>query len=301
MKKLLLLLTVLTLAFSAQAGMMTLQNANYRHVRTNHVVKPAVTQEEATALQANHQLRVITTMPEGELRTYKRTGGQGIFANNDELGLDVQSGKMDIVFAEDNVVYMKNILFNCSINYGTSWVQGTLSEDGTTITVPMGQSIYRNDYYEADIVLCMGTTSLTEVDGLPAITFTADNSVTEAVYFIDGDKITLQGTEGSESTGQDMDRWNAYGLSCHWSDDGSFGGCLEWDTELTRTETSIIPNVIYDQPEGEMVTYNRAGMSIFTGYFGVQSSTFTDKMNLVYGTDGKVYIQNPLWWNLGIW
>ena len=46
-----------------------------------------------------------------------------------------------------------------------------------------------------------------------------------------------------------------------------------------------------------MVTYNRAGMSIFTGYFGVQSSPFADKMNLVYGTDGKVYIQNPLWWN----
>ena len=38
-------------------------------------------------------------------------------------------------------------------------------------------------------------------------------------------------------------------------------------------------------------------MSIFTGYFGVQSSPFADKMNLVFGTDGKVYIQNPLWWN----
>ena len=297
MKRLLLLLTVLILAFSAQADMMRLQNANYRHVMSNQVVKPAISQDDAVALQANHQLRVITTMPEGELRTYKRTAGQGIFANNDQLGLDVQSGKMDVVFAENNVVYMKNILFNCNINYGTSWVQGTLSEDGTTITVPMGQSIYRNDYYDADIVLCMGSTSLTEVDGNPAITFTADNSVTEAVYVIDGDVITLQGTEGSQSTGQDMERWNAYGLSCRWSDDGSFGGCLEWDTELTRTETSIIPTVIYDQPEGEVVTYNRAGMSIFTGYFGVQSSTFTDKMNLVFGTDGKVYIQNPLWWN----
>lgn len=55
--------------------------------------------------------------------------------------------------------------------------------------------------------------------------------------------------------------------------------------------------VIVDQPEGELVTYNRAGMSIFTGYFGVQSSQFADKMNLVFGTDGKVYVQNPLWWN----
>ena len=94
-----------------------------------------------------------------------------------------------------------------------------------------------------------------------------------------------------------MSRWNAYGLACRWSDNNAFGGCLEWSTELTRTETSIIPTVIDNQPEGEMFTYNRAGMSIFTGYFGVQSSPFADKMNLVYGTDGKVYIQNPLWWN----
>ena len=227
MKKLLLLLTVLTLAFSAQADMMRLHNANNRHVKNHQVVKPAISQDDAVALQANQPQRVITSMPEGELRTYKRTGGQGIFPNMDQLGLDVQSGKMDIVFAEDNVVYMKNILFNCNINYGTSWVQGTLSDDGTTITVPMGQSIYWNDYYQTDIVLCMGSTMLTEIDGQPAITYAVDNSVTEATYVIDGDVITLQGTQGSESTGQDMDRWNAYGLSCCWSDDSSFGGCLE--------------------------------------------------------------------------
>ena len=144
----------------------------------------------------------------------------------------------------------------------------------------------------------MGTTELVYVDGQPDhVAFTADETVTEVTYTIDGDKIILNGTEGSSATGQDLGRWNAYGLACCWADDGSFGGCLEWDTELTRTETSVIPTVIYSQPEGEMVTYNRAGMSIFTGYFGVQSSPFADKMNLVYGTDGKVYIQNPLWWN----
>lgn len=100
MRKLLLLLTVVTLTFSAQADMMSLSNATYRHVKSNQVVKPSITQVEATALQANHQQRVITAMPEGELKTYKRTGGQGIFPNNDQLGLDLQSGKMDIVFTD---------------------------------------------------------------------------------------------------------------------------------------------------------------------------------------------------------
>ena len=56
-------------------------------------------------------------------------------------------------------------------------------------------------------------------------------------------------------------------------------------TALTQSRATT---VIVNQPEGELVTYNRAGMSIFTGYFGVQSSPFADKMNLVFGTDGKV-------------
>ena len=144
MKKLSLLLTVLALAFSAQASMMRLHAGNKHQIRNHQVVNPAITQSQALELQAqqlNQPLRVITTMPEGELRTYLRTGGQGMFPDYDQIGLDVQSGKMDIVFAEDNVVYMKNILFNCGLTYGSSWVQGVLSEDGTTITVPLGQSI----------------------------------------------------------------------------------------------------------------------------------------------------------------
>ncbi len=298
MKKLSLLLVALTVAFAASAGVMSIKNSG-RHVVKNHqVVTPAITQDEAMALQANQPMRVITSMPEGELRTYLRTGGQGIFPNQDQLGLDLQSGKMDMVFADNNVVYLKNILFNFGATYGSSWVQGELSEDGTTITVPMGQSVYWSDYYQDDIVLCMGRTELVYADGQPDhIAFTPDYSITEVVYAIDGDKITLLGTDGSSETGQDMSRWNAYGLSCCWNSDGEFGGCLEWDTELTRTETTVVPTVIYDQPEGEMATYNRAGQSIFSGYFGVQSSPFVDKMNIVYGTDGKVYIQNPLWWN----
>ena len=301
MKKFLLLLTVVALAFNAQADMLRLNSGTRHQTINNKIAGPSLTQDQAAVLQQNLNSgpsRVITDKPDGELRTYERTGGQAIFPNQDQLGLDLQSGKMDMVFADNNVVYLKNILFNCGLTYGTSWVQGTLSEDGTTITVPMGQSIGWSDYYQADVLLCMGTTELVYVNGQPDhVAFTIDNAVTEVTYTIDGDKITLNGTEGSSETGQDLGRWNAYGLACQWSDDGSFGGCLEWDTELTRTETAIIPTVIYDQPEGEAAIYNRAGLSIFSGYFGVQSSTFVDKMTIVYGDDGKVYIQNPLWWN----
>ena len=150
MKKLTLLLTVLVMAFSAQANMLRLNADNYRQFRSHQVVNPAISQSQALELQAqqlNQPSRVITSKPEGELRTYERTGGQAIFPDMDKLGLDLQSGKIDMVFADNNVVYFKNILFNCSSAYGTSWVEGTLSEDGTTITVPMGQSIGWSDYY----------------------------------------------------------------------------------------------------------------------------------------------------------
>lgn len=141
MKKLSLLITVMVLAFSAQAGMLRLHDGNHHQVRKHQVVNPAITQSQAMELQAqqlNQPQRVITSRPEGELRTYERTGGQGMFANNDQIGLDVQSGKMDMVFAEDNVVYMKNILFNCNVNYGVIWVWGDFDPETGIISVPVG-------------------------------------------------------------------------------------------------------------------------------------------------------------------
>ena len=103
MKKLtLFLLTVLALAMSAQAGMLRLNSNDHHQLNKNKIAGPCMTQDQANDLMSSFS-RVITTMPEGELRTYKRTGGQGMFANNDQIGLDVQSGKMDIVFADDNV------------------------------------------------------------------------------------------------------------------------------------------------------------------------------------------------------
>ena len=72
-------------------------------------------------MQANQRLNVIITQPEGELRTYERTGGQGIFQNQDQLGLDVQSGKIDMVFAEDNVVYLKTPVRDKKLSKIMSW------------------------------------------------------------------------------------------------------------------------------------------------------------------------------------
>ena len=67
------MLTVLTLAFSAQADMMRLHSGTLRQIKNNKVAEAALTQSQAEKLQApqtNGPRKVITTLPEGELRTY---------------------------------------------------------------------------------------------------------------------------------------------------------------------------------------------------------------------------------------
>lgn len=94
----------MALGLSAQADMMRLQHSTLRATKNNTVSRAVMTSSQVDALQAQHapkSMDVITTRPEGELRTYARTAGQGMFGNNGEIGLDVQSGKMDIVFADD--------------------------------------------------------------------------------------------------------------------------------------------------------------------------------------------------------
>jgi hypothetical protein len=91
---------------------------------------------------------VIDDQPEGELRLYRRTGGlvrevekETIIDADEypyELVFEEQEGMLSIVFAPDNKVYIQHPV---SWSYYYGWVEGTLSEDGKTITVPMGQYI----------------------------------------------------------------------------------------------------------------------------------------------------------------
>ena len=71
---------------------------------------------------------------------------------------------MSIVFAEDGKVYMKNPLL--AMAYDT-WVEGTLSEDGTRISIPMGQTLYHSDFYDADVILSWVAPARPRLTGTP--------------------------------------------------------------------------------------------------------------------------------------
>ena len=79
-----------------------------------------------------------------------------------------------------------------------------------------------------------------------------DPTVTEATFTINNDgTITIDNTSGG------VDGDGATGLVVVWVwDGGEAPYLLEWNSEYTAAE---IPTVITEQPEGELVTYNRSG------------------------------------------
>ena len=157
---------------------------------------------------------VITEQPAGILKNYNREGC--CVVNDYEAGFYVayQEGKVSIVFAEDGKVYMKNPLM--AMAYDT-WVEGTLSEDGTTITIPMGQVLYHSPYYDIDVILSWGSTSEATINWDTyelEVNYTPDESVEAAVFTIDGETIRLEGSAGAdELTAEDLGEFAATGLS----------------------------------------------------------------------------------------
>lgn len=239
---------------------------------------------------------VITTQPAGELRTYTRSGEAITY--NQSLSLTLQSGTMNIVFADGNKVYLQDPVYGLGTG---AWVEGTINAAGTKITVPTGQYLYwSNSGY--GLILDWGSTFFTtETDPDTGeesniLDYASDTSVTEVTYTVDGDNISLDNSLG--------DAYNfdgSTGLSAIWDDDLSWQGFIEWNTVFTYNGT-VEPgegfdpsSMITEQPEGELVEYMRSGDAIIysSGYYlDEQSGT----AYIVYAPDGEtVYLKNPIY------
>ena len=237
----------------------------------------------------------ITEQPEGEVKRYNRAGQYDYLNSNGYISCGNQTGKVEIVFAEDNQVYLKNILCGAKAYFGyDTWVSGTYDPSANTISVPMGQEIGFDDYWEVDIILCWGTSYITE-DGYFDIDI--DPNVTDAVYRIDGETIYLLGTEGPTDLDPSVDEsYFAYGLGACYADDHVWYGFLEWNTVLTYTEEEdFVPTIITEQPEGTLYTYNRSGEYLMSYSGSIYPDTQSGKLNVVFDNNGKAYIQDPLY------
>jgi len=238
MKKFLLLFLGLAIAASASAG-FPVKRGGHQGLKSLKSITERTTKRHASGMRK----APTTTAPEGEVKYYKRSGSC-LYAESGSIIPGDQEGTIELTYAADNKVWFKNIFYGVADYYGDSYVYGTLSDDGTKITVPMGQSIYYSDTYSADVVLSWGTSVVTGTN----LTWTPDDDVSEAVYVVEGNTIKLQGG-GPAPSGSDYPAYEGNGLGSVWTDDGSFGGFLEWGTVLTGFIPATLPTNVTVSPD----------------------------------------------------
>ena len=225
---------------------------------------------------------VITEQPEGELVTYEHASylvqNEGYPIFNNPL--------VDIVYAPDGeTVYIKGL-----VEAGfEGWLRGTIS-DGK-IHVPLGQYIYYDEDYYYGALISWGTSTLLGTDeyGISYFEFTPDPTADEFTFTIDGDNLIMDNTTG----GNQGD--GAIGLAMVWDDGDQFFE-MEYNTVLTPF---VEPELITDQPEGELKTYIRHGSFIWDEEVEQQDG----EVYIVYAPDGEtVYIQDIIAYSgMGTW
>lgn len=204
---------------------------------------------------------VITEQPEGELKTYLRSGTSYEnlwgFWDSKQDGTNTQ-----LVYAEDGkTVYWKDPL---SKYINGSWIKGELNADGTKIVFPAGQYLTYDEkrgfgyqlYFIKDVVL--------DSYGYRYESFTADKN-TDITLSVEGNTLRLEGTNAEKLsiiaaiTDDDEPSWGYYG-----------------DAETVLTLFEVLPVVA---PEG-----------LVTSTYTFRSNSSMNIVNL--GIDGNdLYIQ----------
>ena len=295
MKKIITLAMLVALAASASAQVQFEGKASMKHV-----LNPNAT---ATVKKAprHAQSDIIYDQPEGEAVRYTRAG-QSLVVYDGVLYTEEQMGTTTIVYAEDGTTaYIQNIVYGMRDQFSDTWARGTLSEDGTKLTVPLNQTVGWSYQFDAGIRLTWGQTVINEENNM--VSFQADESVSEAVYVIEGNTLTLQGTNGRTEFEQNIYDFVAEGLTCCYEDDGAWPGYMEWNTVLTEKIPVPAPDVISEQPAGLLKNYVRTGGNIYEGWEAPMLVKQTGLADIVFDEDGEtVYLREPVYdTNTDIW
>ena len=146
-------------------------------------------------LQAQEEHNVIYDQPDGELHIFNRQG-YVIYQDEetDEYVVANQKGTISIVFAPDGRhVYLQDPV--STYTYGGSWVEGMLSADGKSFSVPTGQYV---DYTRSfDMAYQMVVLTYDAENG----DYVVDEACTELVYTIGADGIRLDNTSKERVVG----------------------------------------------------------------------------------------------------
>lgn len=167
---------------------------------------------------------IISEQPEGELKTYIRSGGAYTVFFGYLISTTQGGYAIDIVTAPDGkTVYFKDIVSAVGNN---TWVKGTV--EGNKIHVPLYQSIAYYAGYDYGLALakvdCVINTD--EESGELYADYEPDFTATEVTFTINEDKsISLDGTETDNTTGMPKAM-----LSLIWTDDLSWSGYSDYES-----------------------------------------------------------------------
>lgn len=226
---------------------------------------PAVVEKDAHG--------IITSVTGGTTKAYVRAeSGTAYFVQNSSMYYGPQSGTL-ITIEDGDKVYMKDPISRYTQN---TWVEGTKTADA--IVVPAHQPLTYNDQYATTISLRWGVIA---PDGSISA---ADGNADNFTFAIDGDVLTLQGTQGFETATGD-----AYFMGALWDDDNTFVGYGDAESVLTYD-----PN--YEEPTTDLVVVP-ATAEVYDWYLNggsVSSAAVTPVVNkkikvAVDGTD--IYVQ----------
>jgi len=237
MKKTLLLLVTLAFAMVA-SGQRIAPNPHFSNqpVKGKYEFKSTheSTQRDGKLINARSQkaparVDIITEQPEGELKTYVRSG-YCMYSYWGYIFATTQDGMaMQIVFAEDGkTVYLQDPI---AMYTDGVWVKAELSEDGKTITMPLFQYLGYWDAYGYGIITAW--VDVTVEDGY--LVYQTNMDKQEVTYTLGDDgTITLNGTSGN------IDTYEASGLAIIYDDDMSWTSYLDWESVYTPFEANPV-------------------------------------------------------------
>lgn len=198
--------------------------------------KPAHTLGKSTKAPA--RVDIITEQPEGNLVTYIRSG-EYLTVSLYGYITDQQTGQVKVVYDQDG----KTVYIQDPLCYGEGqgvWVKGELNDDGTAISVPVGQYVAYNEGDGYGLILSWGATEAIDLgDDFYWVMFTPDESVEAVTYAVDAEQgtISLVGSEG-DAFAEEPNNWNALGVAGIWDDDLSVA-TIEWKTVWTEMGDAV--------------------------------------------------------------
>lgn len=165
---------------------------------------------------------IIAQEPQGKKVTYMRSGLR-VFSYDDGITLEEepQEGIIQVVYDNDGkTVYFKDLI-SATAMLG-SWVKGSLNEDKTSITVPLGQNVFF-----AEDMGCYMQLAFLQPDPEQQV-FVKDETTQVATFTIEGNSLRLNGS--SEN--------HLFGLT--FSADDSWAGYGDYESVYTEMEDHLV-------------------------------------------------------------